>query len=405
MNKKVVQEKALSANGITLLFMMIYMISYMTRVNFGAIVTEMEKATQIPKDLLSLSLTGSFVTYGVGQIISGICGDKFSPKKLVSIGLTVTIVMNILLPFCMNPYQMLGVWSINGFAQAFMWPPLVRLMSVQLTSEEYKRAVVKVSWGSSFGSIAVYLLAPLVITWVGWKAVFWLFAAMGILGLVLWNFFCADVFSVPVVKGQKQKSSMHIFTPLMFVIMLAIVLQGMMRDGVTTWVPSLVSEVYNLGSTISILTGVILPIFAIVSFQAAAWLYRRIINPLTCACVIFGFGAVAAGLLFIFTGTTAILSVLFAALLTGAMHGVNLILISMLPPFFKKQGKAATVSGVLNACTYIGSAISTYGVAKLSSTIGWNKTILVWVLITVVGTVLCGLCATPWKRTHSSVDE
>ena len=75
----------------------------------------------------------------------------------------------------------------------------------------------------------------------------------------------------------------------------------------------------------------------------------------------------------------------------GAMHGVNLILISMLPPYYKKQGKTATVSGVLNACTYVGSAISTYGVARLSGTIGWNKTIFVWVIIAAAGTLLCGL--------------
>ena len=33
------------------------------------------------------------------------------------------------------------------------------------------------------------------------------------------------------------------------------------------------------GSTISILTGVVLPVFAIVSFQAAAWLYRSLQIP------------------------------------------------------------------------------------------------------------------------------
>ena len=55
---------------ITYLFMITYMVSYITRINFGAIVSEMVNDTGISKSMLSLSLMGSFVTYGVGQIIS-----------------------------------------------------------------------------------------------------------------------------------------------------------------------------------------------------------------------------------------------------------------------------------------------------------------------------------------------
>ena len=78
----------------------------------------------MPKTLLYMALTGIAITYGGGQIISGICGDRISPKKLISYGLILTVFMNILIPFCTNHYQMLAVWCVNGFAQAFMWPPI-----------------------------------------------------------------------------------------------------------------------------------------------------------------------------------------------------------------------------------------------------------------------------------------
>ncbi len=95
---------------ITLLFTITYMVSYMTRINYGAIVSEMASAEKLSKSMLSLALTGSFITYGTGQIISGVCGDRFSPKKLVFGGLLVTMLMNLLIPFCQNPYQMLAVF-------------------------------------------------------------------------------------------------------------------------------------------------------------------------------------------------------------------------------------------------------------------------------------------------------
>jgi OPA family glycerol-3-phosphate transporter-like MFS transporter len=80
------------------------------------------------------------------------------------------------------------------------------------------------------------------------------------------------------------------------------------------------------------------------------------------------------------------------------MHGVNLMLVCMVPAFFKKRGKVSTVSGVINACTYVGSAASTYGIARLSGTIGWHSTVLVWVGIASLGTLICALTARPWKR-------
>ena len=78
-----------------LLFTFTYMISYVTRINYGAVISEMVKDTGISKALLSMALTGSFITYGAGQVVSGICGDKFQPKKLVFYGFCLTILMMI----------------------------------------------------------------------------------------------------------------------------------------------------------------------------------------------------------------------------------------------------------------------------------------------------------------------
>ena len=387
---------------MTILFTFTYMISYITRINYGAIIAEMVTSTNLSKALLSMAVTGSFVTYGVGQIISGICGDKFSPKKLVFYGLLLSVSMNILIPFCKNAYQMLFVWCINGFAQAFMWPPIVRLMTTFFSDEDYKKASVKVSWGSSFGTIIVYLTAPVIISLSGYKAVFFFSATLGLIMAFVWNKLCYDAEILPKAHKDKPETKGEIsvlFTPLMLGVMLAIILQGMLRDGVTTWMPSYISETYNFSSTISILTGVILPLFSILSFQVASRLYiSKLKNPLLCSGVIFGAGAVSSLALVLFTGKSAVLSVIFSALLTGCMHGVNLMLICMVPAFFQKHGNVSTVSGVLNSCTYIGSALSTYGIALLSDKFGWSFTLYVWLSIAVLGTVICLICTKPWKK-------
>jgi OPA family glycerol-3-phosphate transporter-like MFS transporter len=403
-------EKAadkMRVNYMILLFMVTYLVSYITRVNFGAIIAEIETETNISRPLLSLSLMGSFITYGAGQIISGICGDRFQPKKLVLIGLLVTSLMNLMIPFCRTPGQMVVIWCINGFAQAFLWPPIVRMMAALFSEEDYKRASVIVSFGSSLGTIAVYLVSPVVISLANWKGVFWGAAGCGVIMALVWQKLSCEISQAkpkPHLAETEKRSGL--FTPLLCLIMLAIACQGALRDGVTTWMPSYISETYHWSSSVSILSGVLLPVFSLLCFQGAALLYRKAFrNPLLCAGVIFGTGAVAATLLFFFSGKNAAGSVVFSALLAGCMNGVNLILICMLPPYFKRNGKVATVSGLLNSCTYVGSAISTYGIALLSDSAGWNATLFVWIIIAAAGTIICMLCIPRWKRFCTEEDK
>lgn len=389
-------------NFLTFLFALTYMVSYITRINYGAIIVEMETATGISKSMLSMALTGSFITYGTGQVISGIIGDRISPKRLVSIGLCVTVLMNLAIPFSESPYLMLAVWCINGFAQSLMWPPLVRLMTTLLSAEDYKNAATKVSWGSSFGTIAVYLLSPVLISISGWKSVFFFSALLGLVMIFIWNKFS---YEIGIKKREKQEVGVdnskkyRLLTPLMLFVLFAIVLQGMLRDGVTTWMPSYIKDTYNLGNTISILTGVVLPVFSIFCFGIATKLYQKVFtNPITCAWLFFFVGTASALGIYILAGKSAILSILCSAILTGSMHGVNLMLVCMIPPYFEKSGRVSTVSGIINSCTYIGSAISTYGIAILSEKLGWNFTVLVWIIIAAFGALICFLCKSKWKR-------
>lgn len=398
---------------LVLLMSMTYFVSYITRINYGAIISEMVEDTKFTETMLSMALTGNFITYGLGQIISGILGDKFSPKKLVSLGLIVTVSMNLLIPVCANPYQMLVVWCINGFAQAFMWPPLVKIMSGALTSDEYKKSIVKVSWGSSFGTILIYLISPVLISFAGWRSVFIFSACCGGIMIFLWNLCMSKVqlvsdkpLQVSLQSDEKKSKKASFMSVAIVGIMIAIVLQGMLRDGVTTWMPSYIKSTYNLGTEISILTGVVLPIFSIFCFNFTSFIYRKkFSNPMTCAAMLFGMGAVSSVCVALFTGVNVILSVLFSALLTGAMHGVNLMLISMIPPFFEKRGNVSTVSGVLNSCTYVGSAISTYGIAVLNSHFGWGFTVGVWAVIAVCGTAVCILCIKPWRAKMNELKD
>lgn len=400
-------ESKREVNKLTLLLAATYMVSYITRTNFGAIVSEISHATGFSKSLLSMPLTGSFVTYGLGQLLSGVLGDRISPKKLVSLGLVVTVAMNALIPLCSSPWMMMGVWCVNGLAQAFMWPPIVRMMTTLLTAEDYKKTATQVSCAGPAGTILIYLLAPVIIAVMNWRATFYFSAIVGVIMLILWNTMAKDIQSGArkCAKSAQRGSIGLILSPLVLSVLFLIILQGMLRDGITTWMPSFISESFHLGNEISILSGVLLPIFSIACIQFTNWLYRKkLTNPLVCSGVLFGAGAVFAFALYLCCGNNVVFSVLFSAALTGCINGVNLLLIGMVPQYFERFGNVSTMSGILNSCTYIGSALSTYGFAALSEGIGWSNTIFLWFAIALAGCIICLVCIRPWKRKFETAD-
>lgn len=382
------------------LFMMTYMVSYITRINYAAIISEIVEKTGWARTDLSLSLTGIFVTYGLGQLVSGYFGDRFQPKKLVFLGLLVSCLMNVLIPFCPSPFWMTVVWCVNGFAQAMMWPPIVKLMVALFSEEDYARACIRVSWGSSFGTIFVYCAAPIALLFLDWKSVFFISAACGLIMALVWNKYCCNIDKVTIrPHGEAEAEKSKFFSPLLAAVMLAIILQGSLRDGVTDWMPSYIADTFHMENSVAILSCVLLPIFSIVCYSLAGRIYRKNPeNPVICAGGIFAVGAVAAAALYFFNGVNAILSVVMSALLTGCMHGVNLMLISYVPAFFKKTGRVSLVSGMLNSCTYIGSSVSVYGFAAVSEKAGWSATVFIWLTVAVLGTAVCLLASPFWKR-------
>ena len=392
------------AHGLAILFTVTYMVSYITRINFGAIISEIESDTQISRTMLSMAVTGGFITYGIGQLVSGICGDYFSPKRLVKMGLTVSVIMNLLMMVSSHSYLMIAVWCINGFAQAFMWPPIVKIMVEVFSEDYYKKMAVRISWASSYGTIIIYFIAPIIITLLNWRFVFLFSAICGIVTIFIWDKYCIDIkksrqTTLSPDKSTQESANYILLSPVVIGIMIAIILQGMLRDGVTTWMPSYISATYHLGTAVSILTGIVLPLFSIICTQFSSTLYRkRINNPITCSVIMFFIGTIVAIILYCSSGSSAIISIICSAVLTGAMHGVSSMLTAMVPPFFKKYGNVSTVTGILNACAYVGSGISTFVIALLSENIGWQINLFIWCIIAIAGSLLCFSCIKPWKH-------
>lgn len=409
-----IEKNNIKGKPLAWILTLVYFASYVTRINLAAIIQEIVTDTGYEKTALSIILVVLSITYGTGQIVNGRIGDKIKPQNLIFTGLILATAINILFPFAYRSIPLMTVlWGINGFAQAMMWPPIVKILVASCDDSMYGYSVIRISWGSSFGTILVYLTAPFIIKIGGWKPVFWAAALIGGTATVAWGLLKhrigaeqkpAAVPSEPTdtLESSKLRLPREAVFPLVF-IALGIIFQGMLRDGVSSWMPSYLAETFDMGNSESILLTVSLAIFSIVIFSVSGWFYRKFFsNEVTCGAVIFATAILAALILFIFFDRGGvILSVAMMMLITGCMHGVNLMLITHVPKRFKKYGNISTISGAVNSCTYIGAAIFTYGVAALSKNIGWRYTVGVWALTALAGTACCLIAMKPWKRFYN----
>lgn len=401
------------AKSITYLLMLVYFGSYIMRINFTAMLAAVYPDIGVTKSAISVVITGMTAFYGAGQIINGILGDKVRPKYMLTAGLTLAAVCNIGMFFCTTVSAMTAVWCVNGFAHAMLWPPIVRLMSAHLTDEEYSYAAVRVSCASSIGTILIYSVCPLLLKILSWRWIIFCLAMMGVVIAALWTLLYPRLFREPPVaempdKTEELSNATKKTVPLprmawicVALIFFGIVLQGMLRDGVTNWMPSYLLESFGMSAENAIFATVILAAFSMLSFTVFDLLRRKVFhNEVVCAAVIFAGSAACAFLLYVINlfASSVITSMLFMAMIVACMHGVNLMLITVVPKRFVKSGKVATFSGLLNAGTYVGAAIATPVFALIAENASWNMNVLAWGLISAAGAAVCFATVPLWVR-------
>ena len=396
-------EKKYSKGGIIALCSLVYFVSYFSRKDFAAVMEGMISDSVIAKSFAGLALTMLFIFYGVGQLISGYLGDKFKPSYIISFGLFLTTVCNFLMPFAEADVVMVILWGINGFAQAMLWPPIVKIISNHLTHEEYVTANLIITSAAHVATILLYLFVPICLEFMNWQTVFYTSSAISIFALLLFvialGFVLPSEPSVKVEKAEKKEISGEPMLSLfrktgVISIFVCIIACGFLRDGIESWLPTLYSEAFGREASESILVSVILPVFSILSVTLIKILHKKPLfnNEASGTAVLFALAIMLCIPLAFFISVQAVwaraVSLVLTALICASMHAINFLLISCIPGRFARFGRASTVSGITNSFIYVGAAIATYGIALISDYLGWVITIIVWIAIALLGLIM-----------------
>lgn len=417
MNKFYVINDQRKARFLFWMCWMVYFTSYLGRLNYSSAMTVMIQETVITKSEAGFISMLYFFAYGIGQLVNGILGDRLHPGKMITGGLFVSAMINVLMTFNHNFIVMSFLWCLNGYAQSMIWPPIIRIFSEMVEEKKKVQYCIDIVSTQALGTLASYLMSAAIIGWGRWEYVF---LAAGVLILsvsVIWTVSFKGIesysrrYGIEKEEGQgktgKSKKEAEkengskgnsfirlIVTSGMLVIVFPVVVHGMLKDGVTSWVPTYISETFRISASFSIMVTTLLPIVNLSGAYMARYIYVKSGKHETKAAVFFFVAATAALILLLAAGNrNVILSAVLFAVITASMMAVNTLFVNLYPLKFKQQGRVSAVSGFLNAMAYLGTALSTFSIGVLVQNEGWGFTLFSWIAITFLAMTVCQLAA------------
>lgn len=407
----------LYATRLFLLCAVTYIIALFGRMSYAAVTLALTQQEGFTKSQAGLVGTALFAVYGICQFFSGFLGDRIAPKRMVFTGVLGSAVLNLLMGLTADYRLMLVLWAANGAFQSLVWSPVFKVFSEVLPPAYRKRACANAAATYPLATVIVYLLAALALRSLGWRSVFFLSGGLMAAAALFWlrrmGWYERQIAAQGEIEHitltrQEQAAGGALFPLLaasgaLYAVVGALT-HGMLRDGIQSWVPTFLSESFQLGASLSTALAILLPLVNITGvFLTKAIAKRWISNEMNGSAAFFVVTIGALVGLAALCRTSAAGSLAMMTLASTCMVGSNIMLINLMPIHFGAIGRAASVTGVLNCVAYFGSALSAYGIGRVADLYGWQAAVYVWLGFAVLALVTALLGARKWGKYRRNI--
>lgn len=386
-----------------------YTVAYVGRLNYNASMVEILSQMGTTKEAAGTVSSFFFFAYGAGQLINGLLSKKYNTKYSVTVALAASCIINLAMTFCQGIDSMKYLWFLNGAFQSILWSSLIKTLSDNLADSRLSKAVMVMSTTVASGTFSAYGLAAL-FSYLGldWTTIFYVASVLVGAVAVLWFIGMSTVKKEKTEKEvaeRKVKSSLS-FTPI-FIISIAVILisaisNGFIKDGITTWVPSILKEEFGVPSSLSIIVTLLLPVLSIFGTSLVNVLHKKQKDE-NALNGIFYFVTIIFTVLIILT--LNLKSVPLTLMLFGGiaclMSAVNNVITSVVPLYSRDKIDSGFSAGLLNTFCYIGSTLATSMLGKIADTKGWNDVFVCILIFTAISFALCFVSAALNKKSKN----
>ena len=406
------KKKMRAAYALIWLCWLAYTCSYIGKVNYSANITQIIDFYKIGKDDAGLVGTFLFFSYGVGQFVNGFLCKKYNLKWMIFASLMTSGAVNLAVALTPSFVIVKYLWLINGFALSVLWPCVIRLLSESLSKKYMAKATVIIGTTVAAGTFAIYAASALFASFDAFKLAFYTAAVVMPAVAIIWIFavprimrnakeLCceeeeehtpgAEVHEEAQSNGAGLKKALYLSVVILAIYAVA---TNLIKDGLTTWIPSILKENYALDDSFSIVLSLSLPMVSVFGNFFAVSMHKKIPNfVFQCAATFFTAGAVTAIVIGGLSWGQFIITLVGFALVCFMVSSCNSLITSIFPLFMKKKINSGMMAGMLNGCCYVGSTIASYGLGLVAETAGWSA--VFWLLFAVC-MLVCVIAAVYW---------
>ena len=395
-------QKAPARTGLLIfLCWLVYTTAYIGRLNFSACKVNIISTFGSTKEEVGLIASFFFFAYGAGQLINGILSHKYNVRLAISGAMIVSAVINLLMTLTDSLVVMRVLWMVNGLAQSVLWSTLIHTLGERLPDDMLKKAMLIMSTTTALGTALAYGISALCVATVTWKWAFYVGAGCVAVVAVLWFLFLPkdegrvshEAVEETAEQTAKKKKTITMALLIEVIVMMGLcIVTNFLKDGLTEWTPSILTEKYKLGEALSIVLTLTLPLVAVSGAFFSVRLSKIIKGPVALCGTFFAIAVAAIGALLAILNSGAPWYVIMVDFIITvcAASAINQILTCMVPLEYRDRIDAGFMAGLSDTFCYVGSTCSTAILGSVADgASGWNGVFRLLLIVSVAAVALC----------------
>lgn len=369
-----------------------YLAVYLARNILGTVSPQMIESGAFTTEQIGSLSSIYFVTYAVGQLINGTIGDKIKAKYMISFGLALAGVCNILFPLLSGSlFVAYAAYGMTGFFLSMIYGPMTKVVAENTDPIYATRCSLGYTFASFFGSPLAGVLAVVLSSWQG---IFTVSSAallsMGALCFIVFHIFEKHgIVKYNQYKAEKEKGGgiKVLIEHQIIKFTLISMITGIVRTTVVFWLPTYLSQHLGFSSEKSALIFTAATFIISMTSFIAVFIYERL-NRNMDLTILIAFIFAAISFLAVYFLKQPVLNIIFMIAAIMSSNCAATMLWSRYCPSLRDTGMVSGATGFLDFVSYIAAALSSSLFANAASSIGWGRLILIWFGLMLLGTAI-----------------
>ena len=364
-----------------------YLFIYVARLNLSMAAPGLKEASILSMEQIGMLGSMFSVIYACGRLLSGVLSDRYPPWKMISLGLVLCGVSNI----CFGMFPPFGaillLWGVNAFAQSMLWGSILRILSTIYPGSIAKKRASYMATTVAAGNLVGILLNTGLINRYGTA---WAFLVPGGITLTMSLLVALNTHPVqpPVVQSTNRGFSLLLKKREVQKMLLPALIHGVLKDNISLWMTVYIMDSFGVDLQQSSGYVLLIPTVGFFARILAPELYRMVKErdrPL----LMWGFAfSVGGALLLVFCAYSAWLAIAYLSLIYTAVSVMNGCFLSFFPMRFAKEGYVASVSGIMDFATYLGTGLSSIFYGMMIERFGYGAMFFSWAVLCSLGLLL-----------------